>query len=82
MAFQKNLENKITRSNNLGGDLTFGDSSEPQEYIIEKEEKGIKFSNDEDKDIVDGTLVFDDLDSYDKIVLMVEIIRFPEDVFN
>ena len=26
VAFHKELENKITRSNNLGGDLTFGDS--------------------------------------------------------
>ena len=40
----------------MGGDLTFGGSDEPQEYIIEKEEKGIKFSNDKDEDIVDGTL--------------------------
>ena len=65
----------------MGGDLTFGDSSKPQEYIIEKEEKGIKFSNDEDKDIVDGTLVFDDLDSYDNTEDGGNN-QIPEDVFN
>ena len=81
VAFHKKIENNITRSNNLGGDLTFGDSSKPQEYIIEKEEKGIKFSNDEDKDIVDGTLVFDDLDSYDNTEDGGNN-QIPEDVFN
>ena len=74
MAFHKKIENNITRSNNLGGDLTFGDSSEPQEYIIEKEEKGIKFSNDKDEDIVDGTW-FLTISILMIILKMVEIIR-------
>lgn len=80
VAFHKKIEDKMP-SNNLGGDLTFGDSDGPQEYIIEKEEKGIKFSNKEDKDIVDGTLVFDDLDSYESNSESGNS-QIPEDVFN
>ena len=57
VAFHKDLENRKSSPNNLGGDLTFGGSDEPQEYIIEKEEKGIKFSNDKDEDIE----VFDEI---------------------
>ena len=81
MAFHKDLENKRTSPNNLGGNLTFGGSDETQEYIIEKEEKGIKFSNDKDEDIVDGTLVFDDLDSYEGSSGEGNS-QIPDDVFN
>ena len=81
MAFHKDLENRKSSPNNLGGDLTFGGSDEPQEYIIEKEDKGIKFSNDKDEDIVDGTLVFDDLDSYENSSDGGNS-QIPDDVFN
>ena len=81
VAFHKDLENKRTSPNNLGGNLTFGGSDETQEYIIEKEEKGIKFSNDKDEDIVDGTLVFDDLDSYEGSSGEGNS-QIPDDVFN
>ena len=81
VAFHKNIANEKIGAGNLGGDLTFEGSDEPQEYIIEKEDKGIKFSNDKDEDIVDGTLVFDDLDSYENSSDGVDS-QIPDDVFN
>ena len=81
VAFHKDLENRKSSPNNLGGDLTFSGSDEPQEYIIEKEDKGIKFSNDKDDDIVEGTLVFDDLDSYENRSEEGNS-QIPDDVFN
>ena len=65
----------------LGGDLTFEGSDEPQEYIIEEEDKDVKFSNDNDEDIVDGTLVFDDLDSFENSSGGGNS-QIPDDVFN
>ena len=60
VAFHKDLEDK---KSGLGGDLEIKDSDvkpeNKKEYIIEKDEKKIKLSNDEEIG-VDGTLVFDD----------------------
>jgi hypothetical protein len=48
-------------------------------YIIEKEDKGIKFSNNTDESI-DGTLVFDDLPAANTDINENDDI--PENVFN
>lgn len=81
VAFHKDIENKKRGTNNLGGGLTFDETNEPQDYIIEKEKKAIKLSNDEDEEIVDGTLVFDDLDSFEGNTDR-GVSDIPDDVFN
>ena len=80
VAFHKNIANE-KKGVRLGGDLTFEGSDEPQEYIIEEEDKDVKFSNDNDEDIVDGTLVFDDLDSFENSSGGGNS-QIPDDVFN
>ena len=52
---------------------------EPEnEYIIEKEENKLKLTNDIDEESVNGTLVFDDLNSQDSN----DVSEIPESVFD
>ena len=81
VAFHKDIENKKRGTNNLGGGLTFDEKNETQEYIIEKKSKSIKLSNEQDDDIVDGTLMFDDLDSVESNSDAGSS-EIPDDVFN
>jgi len=81
VAFHKDIENKKRGTNNLGGGLTFDEKNETQEYIIEKKSKSIKLSNEQDDDIVDGTLMFDDLDSIESNSDAGSS-EIPDDVFN
>ena len=61
VAFHREL-NKGNLSNNLGGKLDIDDLNldKQNDYIIEKEDNKLKFSNDND-DSINETLVFDDL---------------------
>lgn len=61
VAFHREL-NKDNLSNNLGGKLDVDDLNldKQNDYIIEKEDDKLKFSNDND-DSINETLVFDDL---------------------
>ena len=81
VAFHKELANKKKIGNNLGGKLDVDDLIlEPQDdYIIEKEDKSFKLSNEID-DSIDGALVFDDLPTVDLDQGTSE--EIPEDVFN
>jgi hypothetical protein len=65
---------------NLGGELDVDDLNlEPENsYIIEKEENNIRLTNDIDEESVNGTLVFDDLNSKDSD----DISEIPESVFD
>ena len=81
VAFHKDIENKKRGTNNLGGGLTFDEKNETREYIIEKKSESIKLSNEQDEDIVDGTLMFDDLDSIESNSDAGSS-EIPDDVFN
>tara|TARA_B100000900_G_scaffold392734_1_gene388502 strand:+ start:757 stop:1665 length:909 start_codon:yes stop_codon:yes gene_type:complete len=81
VAFHKDIENRKRGTNNLGGGLTFDEKNEAQEYIIEKKSESIKLSNDQDDDIVDGTLMFDDIDSIESNS-DTSSSEIPDDVFN
>ena len=65
----------------MGGKLDVDDLNlEPQDdYIIEKEDKSVKWSNETD-DSIDGALVFDDLPTVDLDQGTSD--EIPEDVFN
>ena len=79
--FHKGMLGKKYLGKGLGGKLNVDDLKlEPQnDYIIEKEDDGFKFSNEKDESI-DGALVFDDLPSSDPDLSKNNDI--PEDVFN
>ena len=81
VAFHKELATKKKIGTGLGGKLNVDDLNlEPQDdYIIEKEDKGFKWSNEAD-DSIDGALVFDDLPSVD--LDQGTSNEIPEDVFN
>ena len=81
VAFHKELASKKKIGTNLGGKLDVDDLNlEPQDdYIIEKEDKGFKWSNETD-DSIDGALVFDDLPTVDLNQGTSDEIH--EDVFN
>ena len=81
VAFHKELASKKKIGIGLGGKLDVDDLNlEPQDdYIIEKEDKGFKWSNETD-DSIDGALVFDDLPTVDLDQGTSD--EIPEDVFN
>ena len=81
VAFHKELATKKKIGTGLGGKLNVDDLSlEPQDdYIIEKEDKSFKWSNETD-DSIDGALVFDDLPAGDLDQGTSD--EIPEDVFN
>lgn len=81
VAFHKDLANKRGLKNNLGGKLDVNDldMKTQSEYIIEKEDKSFKLSNETD-DSIDGALVFDDLPTVD--LEQGTSNEIPEDVFN
>ncbi len=79
--FHKGIVSVTNVQKDLGGELNFDESKDTKNYIIEEEKKGLKLSNDKDEEIIDGTLVFDDLDSVDNNSLIIEN-DIPEDVFN
>ena len=81
VAFHKELASKKKIGTNLGGKLDVDDLNlEPQDdYIIEKEDKSFKWSNETD-DSIDGALVFDDLPTVD--LDQGKSDEIPEDVFN
>jgi hypothetical protein len=79
VAFHKDLEDK---KSGLGGDLEIKDSDvkpeNKKEYIIEKDEKIIELSNDEENGD-DGTLGFDDSPAEKSSKANDDI---PDDVFD
>ena len=81
VAFHKELASKKKIGTGLGGKLDVDDLNlEPQDdYIIEKEDKSFKWSNQTD-DSIDGALVFDDLPTVDLDQGTSD--EIPEDVFN
>ena len=78
VAFHKKQANKNVIEKDLGGELEVENFDTTKEYIIDDGKKKIKLSNDED-DTIDGTLVFDDLDSSSSNNSGREI---PDDIFN
>ena len=81
VAFHKELASKKKIGTGLGGKLDVDDLNlEPQDdYIIEKEDKSFRWSNEKD-DSIDGALVFDDLPTVDLDQGTSD--EIPEDVFN
>ena len=65
--FHKDVLGNKYRDKNLGGKLDVDDLQldRKYDYIIEKEEKNLRLTNDVDEESVNGTLVFDDLNSQD-----------------
>ena len=78
VAFHKGESNKNKLGGDLGGELEVEDFDNTQEYIIDDGKKKIKLSNDEN-DTIDGTLVFDDLDTSSPSSSTNEI---PDDILN
>jgi hypothetical protein len=78
VAFHKGETNKNKLGGDLGGELEVEDFDNTQEYIIDDGKKKIKLSNDEN-DTIDGTLVFDDLDTSSPSSSTNEI---PDDILN
>ena len=78
VAFHKGEINKNKLGGDLGGELEVEDFDNTQEYIIDDGKKKIKLSNDEN-DTIDGTLVFDDLDTSSPSSSANEI---PDDILN
>ena len=78
--FHRDVLGKKYIGKNLGGKLDVDDLNlEPEnEYIIEKEENKLKLTNDIDEESVNGTLVFDDLNSQDSN----DVSEIPESVFD
>ena len=64
VAFHKDLAKDRNVRQDLGGKLEFSEEIEVKqdEYIIDNDKKKFKLSNEEDN-IVNGTLVFDDLNN-------------------
>ena len=65
--FHKNVLGNKYLDKDLGGKLDVDDLNldRKYDYIIEKEENKLRLTNDIDKESIDGTLVFDDLNSQD-----------------
>ena len=78
VAFHKGETNKNKLGGDLGGELEVEDFDNTQEYIIDDGKKKIKLSNDEN-DTIDGTLVFDDLDTSSPSSSSIDI---PDDVLS
>ena len=78
--FHKDVLGKKFLGKNLGGKLDVDDLNlEPEnDYIIEKKESKLRLTNDTDEDIVNGTLVFDDLNAKDSD----DVSEIPESVFD
>ena len=78
--FHKDVLVKKYPVNNLGGELDVEDLNFDQEndYIIEKEERKLKLTNDTDENDVNGTLVFDDLNTIDSD----NTSEIPESIFD
>ena len=77
--FHKQIANKNNSGKDLGGELEFSDNEtkDQSEYIIEKKQDKLNFSNEKD-DSIDGTIVFDDLQTSEKN----EENRMPEIIFD
>ena len=80
VAFHKESVNRKKIGSDLGGKLDLDDINIDSEndYIIEKEEKKLRLTNDNDEESIDGTLVFDDLSSPDQD----SVNEIPESVFD
>ena len=78
--FHKDVLGKKSLGKNLGGKLDVDDLNLELEndYIIEKKESKLRLTNDTDEDIVNGTLVFDDLNAKDSD----DVSEIPESVFD
>jgi hypothetical protein len=65
---------------NLGGKLDADDLilDKKSDYIIEKKENKLRLTNNIDEDNVNGTIVFDDLNSQDS----ESVNEIPESVFD
>jgi len=79
VAFHKQIANENNSGKDLGGELEFSDTGtkDGNEYIIEKKQDKLSFSNEKDSSI-DGTIVFDDLKILDKN----EENGIPENIFD
>ena len=79
VAFHKQIANENNSGKDLGGELEFSDTGtkDRNEYIIEKKQDKLNFSNEKDSSI-DGTIVFDDLKTLDKN----EENGIPENIFD
>ena len=77
--YHKQIANKKNSGKDLGGELEFSDNEkkDQNEYIIEKKQDKLSFSNEKD-DSIDGTIVFDDLQTSEKN----EENRMPEIIFD
>jgi len=77
--FHKQLANKNNSVKNLGGELEFSnnETKDQNEYIIEKKQDKLNFSNEE-SDNINGTIVFDDMQNSEKN----EENRMPEIIFD
>ena len=77
--FHKQIANGNNSGKDLGGELEFSDTGtkDRNEYIIEKKQDKLNFSNEKDSSI-DGTIVFDDLKTLDKN----EENGIPENIFD
>ena len=77
--FHKQIANGNNSGKDLGGELEFSDTGtkDRNEYIIEKKQDKLNFSNEKDSSI-DGTIVFDDLKTLEKN----EENGIPENVFD
>jgi len=77
--FHKQIANGNNSGKDLGGELEFSDTGtkDRNEYIIEKKQDKLNFSNEKDSSI-DGTIVFDDLKTLEKN----EENGIPENIFD
>jgi len=77
--FHKQIANGNNSGKDLGGELEFSDTGtkDRNEYIIEKKQDKLNFSNEKDSSI-DGTIVFDDLKALEKN----EENGIPENIFD
>ena len=78
--FHKNVLGNKYLDKDLGGKLDVDDLNlDPKyDYIIEKEENKLRLTNDIDEESIDGTLVFDDLNSQDSD----GVSEIPESAFD
>ena len=78
--FHKDVLGNKYRDKNLGGKLDVDDLNldRKYDYIIEQEENKLRLTNDIDEESVNGTLVFDDLNSQDSD----GVSEIPETVFD
>lgn len=78
--FHKDVLGNTYLGKNLGGKLDAGDLilDKKSDYIIEKKENKLRLTNNIDEDNVNGTIVFDDLNSQDS----ESVNEIPESVFD